>query len=51
MVENFIFWGLYANQPMAIYMGEKLAMQTNQVISHKMASRVSDYLSYRRDIP
>lgn len=36
---------------MAIYMGEKLAMVTNQVIPHHLARQVSDFLSYRRGIP
>ena len=33
---------------MAIYMGEKLAMLTNQKIPHKLALLVSKYLSHRQ---
>lgn len=34
VVEELILWGLRADEPMAIYLGEKIAMLTNQVISH-----------------
>lgn len=36
---------------MAIYIAEKIAMITNQVIEHKVALRVGEYLSHRKDIP
>lgn len=35
---------------MAIYMGEKLAMLTKQIIPHRLAIRVSDMFSYNREI-
>jgi hypothetical protein len=33
-VEELILWGLRADEPMAIYLGEKIAMLTNQIVSH-----------------
>jgi hypothetical protein len=33
-VEELMVWGLRCDEPMGIYLGEKLAMLTNQVISH-----------------
>ncbi len=33
---------------MAIYLGEKMAMITSQIIPHKLALGVSNYLSHRR---
>lgn len=36
---------------MGIYLGEKIAMLTNQVISHEIATQVGNYLSHRREIP
>jgi hypothetical protein len=35
---------------MAIYMAEKLAMITGQQIPHALAIRVSDFLSYYREM-
>ena len=49
-VEELIEWGLLYNQPMSIYLGEKLAMTTGQKIPHHLAIRVSDYFSHFRDI-
>jgi hypothetical protein len=51
VVEDLISWGLRADEPMAIYLGEKIAMLTNQIISHEVATQVGDYLSHRRQIP
>lgn len=36
---------------MGVYLGEKLAMMTNQKIPHKLALLVSRYLSHRRKVP
>ena len=33
---------------MAVYLGEKLAMQTGQTIPHELALKVSKMLSHRR---
>ena len=46
-----MLWGVLNDEPLAIYMGEKLAMLTNQKISHKLALVVARYLSHRRDVP
>jgi hypothetical protein len=35
---------------MAIYMGEKLAMVTGQMIPHYLAQNISNLLSHRREI-
>ena len=45
-----IEFGVQYRQPMAIYMAEKMAMMTGQVIPHHLAIRVSDMLSHSRDI-
>ena len=50
-VEELIKWGVATDEPMGIYLGEKIAMLTNQTISHKVARAVSSYLSHVRDIP
>jgi hypothetical protein len=34
IVNELLTWGLFAKQPMAIYMAEKLAMITGQIIPH-----------------
>lgn len=44
-------WGLSSDEPMAIYLAEKIAMLTNQVISHEVAKQVGNYLSHKREIP
>ena len=49
-VNDLIRWGLLNREPMAIYMGEKIAMVTGQTIPHQLAIRVSDLLSYYREI-
>ena len=46
-----MLWGVHNDQPMAVYLGEKLAMLTNQTISHPVALAVAKYLSHRRDVP
>lgn len=33
-VEELMLWGLRSDEPMGIYLGEKIAMLTNQIISH-----------------
>ena len=50
-VEELLAWGLRNDQPMAIYLGEKIAMLTNQLIPHNLAKQVGEYLSHRRDVP
>jgi hypothetical protein len=50
-VEELMSWGLQNDEPMAIYLAEKIAMITNQVISHPLALRTSRYLSHRREVP
>jgi len=44
-------WGVLNDEPMGIYIGEKIATLTNQTISHNVAYAVSKYLSHSRDIP
>lgn len=39
-VEDLILFGIEQNEPIAVYMGEKLAMYTGQTISHTLAKRV-----------
>jgi hypothetical protein len=51
VVEELILWGLRSDEPMGIYLGEKIAMMTNQVISHEVATQVGNYLSHRRQVP
>ena len=48
VVEELLEFGILYRQPMAIYMGEKLAMMTGQTIPHKLAMRVSDMFSHYR---
>jgi|JI10StandDraft_1071094.scaffolds.fasta_scaffold1232307_2 hypothetical protein len=36
---------------MGIYLGEKMAMLTNQKISHETALNVGKYMSHRREVP
>ena len=50
-VEELLAWGLRHDEPMAIYLGEKIAMLTNQMIPHQLAKQVGDYLSHGRDVP
>ena len=50
-VEDLIVWGVINDEPMGVYLGEKIAMLTNQTISHPVAQAVSIYLSHKRDIP
>lgn len=50
-VEELMAWGVLNDEPMGIYIGEKLAMLTNQTISHPVALAVAQYLSHQRDIP
>lgn len=51
IVEEIIVWGLENDEPLGVYLGEKMAMLTNQKISHEVALRVADYLSHRKEIP
>jgi hypothetical protein len=51
IVEELLVWGVKADEPMAIYLAEKIAMITNQIIPHPIAQRVSRYLSHRHQIP
>ena len=46
-----MLWGLRSDEPMGIYLGEKIAMLTNQIISHEVAVQVGQYLSHRRQVP
>ena len=48
-VKQLIEFGLEYRQPMAIYMGEKMAMLTGQMIPHNLAIRVSDLFSHSRE--
>jgi hypothetical protein len=50
-VEELMAWGVYNDEPLAVYLGEKLAMLTGQTISHEVALTVAKYLSHRGDIP
>lgn len=50
-VEELMLWGLRSDEPMGIYLAEKIAMVTNQVIPHELASQVGAYLSHRREVP
>lgn len=50
-VEELMLWGLRSDEPMGIYLGEKIAMLTNQIISHEVAVQVGRYLSHRREVP
>ena len=50
-IEDLIIWGVHNDEPIAVYLGEKLAMVTNQKISHPIALAVSHYLSHKRPIP
>ncbi len=50
-VEELMLWGLRSDEPMGIYLGEKIAMLTNQIISHEVAVQVGNYLSHRRAVP
>lgn len=45
LVEELLAWGVDTSEPMAIYMGEKVAMLTRQQISHNVARAVSQLLS------
>ena len=49
LVEELIEFGIEYRQPMAVYMGEKLAMVTGQMIPHHIAIRVSDLFSHSRE--
>jgi hypothetical protein len=44
-----ISWGLANNEPMAIYMGEKVAMLTQQKIPDYLAQNVSKMLNVHED--
>jgi hypothetical protein len=44
-------WGLFNDEPIAIYLAEKIAMVTNQIIPHEIALPISYYLSHERPIP
>jgi hypothetical protein len=46
-----LLWGVLNDEPLAVYLGEKLAMLTNQKIPHNLALLVSRYLSHRREVP
>jgi hypothetical protein len=50
-VEEIIAWGIFNDEPMAVYLGEKLAMVTNQIIPHELALAVGQYLSHRGPVP
>ena len=51
IVEEIIAWGLLNDEPLGVYLGEKMAMLTNQKISHELALRVASYLSHRGEVP
>ncbi|CAM6001514.1 unnamed protein product [Sphagnum balticum] len=51
VAEELLRWGVLNDEPMGIYLAEKLCMITSQVIDHKTAMRVSDYMSHTRPIP
>src|SRR5690349_4061807 len=50
IVNRLLLWGVYTNEPMAVYLAEKLAMQTGQIIPHDLALKVSRMLSYKRPL-
>ena len=50
-VEDLMIWGVLNDEPMGVYLGEKIAMLTNQTISHPVAQAVSVYLSHSRELP
>ena len=50
IVNRLLLWGVYTNEPMAVYLDEKLAMQTGQVIPHEIALKVGRMLSYKRPL-
>lgn len=50
IVNRLLLWGVYTNEPMAVYLAEKLAMQTGQIIPHELALRVSRFLSHKRPL-
>ena len=50
IVNRLLLWGVYTNEPMAVYLAEKLAMQTGQIIPHQIALKVGRMLSYKRPL-
>lgn len=49
LVDELISWGINNSEPMAIYMGEKLAMLTRQIIPDHLAEGASAMLDLHAD--
>lgn len=48
LVNELLVWGAEQREPMAIYMGEKVAMVTRQKIPHHVAKAVEQTLSFKK---
>jgi len=48
LVEKLLIWGVEQREPIAIYMGEKVAMLTHQRIPHEVAKAVAQVLSIKK---